>query len=515
MVSLTTTQRDLLNLLLTTERAVSVSTIGEELGLTARQIHYSMREIKSWLSRRNAPVRYTSGVGVQIICATDQKRRLLSELSSSQSKFQLILTPGQRQQLLALHLLTAPEPLILSQLQQDVAVARATVLKDLDLVEAWLNDFSLQIERRQHRGCWVIGSELAQRQALAALVWGDVPFDRALLAVRPEQGIVFALAQDATLLPSVGYVNALVREWDLGTAHQQITWAEAALGGRFTDQAVVQLELALALQAQRIHAQRWVSFDQATFSWMRVPAVWPVANVIGRALWRDLPETIRTAETVALVVQLLCGARDEPWRHDLVAGTAFYTLIDRLLEHIADIYHVPELARDRLLREGLEAHVLPACVRQRFALWAPPKDAIDTQTERYATERDVAQQLAADVTSHTGIDLPADALDDLVLLLRAAIIRVRPERARRVLVVCPSGMATTQLLIARLRARFSRLGSFEVLSIRDLSAERIASADLIITTIPLTFATTPNVDVIQVHPMLHPEDIAALTQWMT
>jgi mannitol operon transcriptional antiterminator len=416
---------------------------------------------------------------------------------------------------LALHLLTTPEPLILSQLQQAVAVARATVLKDLDVVEDWLHGFGLQVERRQHRGCWVAGSELAQRQALAALVWGDVPFDRPMLAVRPNQGIVFALAQDATLLPSIGQVNALVREWNLGAAHQQITWAEAALGGRFTDQAVVQLELALALQAQRIRAQRWVAFDQATLAWMRVPAVWPVAEVIGLALWPDAPGSIRTAETAALVVYLLCGARDEPWRHDLVAGTAFHALIDRLLEHIADIYHVPELAHDRLLREGLEAHVLPACVRQRFALWAPSTDAIDTHTERYAAERDVAQQLAADITSHTHMTLPEDALDDLVLLLRAAIIRVRPERARRVLVVCPSGMATTQLLIARLRARFSRLGSFEVLSMRDLSAERIASADLIITTIPLTLAPTPTVDVIQVHPMLHPEDIAALTQWMT
>jgi mannitol operon transcriptional antiterminator len=514
MVSLTTTQRDLLNLLLTTERAVSVSTIGEELGLTPRQIQYSLREIKSWLSRRNAPLHNTSGVGVQIICAADQKRRLLSELSS-QSKFQLILTPGQRQQMLALHLLTAPEPLILSQLQEDVAVARATVLKDLDVVEAWLHGFGLQIERRQHRGCWVTGSELAQRQALSALVWGDVPFDRAILAVRPAQGIVFALAQDAPLLSSAGQVNALVHEWDLGAAHQQITWAEAALGGRFTNQAVAQLELALALQVQRIRAQRWVSFDQTTLAWMHVPAVWPVADVIGRALWPELPDAVRTAETVALMVHLLCGARDEPWRQDLVADTAFHALIDRLLERIADIYHVRELAHDRLLREGLEAHVLPACVRQRFALWAPPKDVVDTQSERYASERDAAQQHAADVTSHTGIELPEDALDDLVLLLRAAIIRVRPERARRVLVVCPSGMATTQLLIARLRARFSRLGSFEVLSIRDLSAERIASADLIISTIPLTLAATPKVDVIQVHPMLHPEDIAALTQWMT
>jgi hypothetical protein len=83
-----------------------------------------------------------------------------------------------------------------------------------------------------------------------------------------------------------------------------------------------------------------------------------------------------------------------------------------------------------------------------------------------------------------------------------------------VLVVCPSGMATTQLLVARLRARLPRLGTFEVLSMRDLNAERIAFADLIISTVPLALPATAIVDVIQVHPMLKPEDIAMLTQWM-
>src|ERR671930_301337 len=110
--------------------------------------------------------------------------------------------------------------------------------------------------------------------------------------------------------------------------------------------------------------------------------------------------------------------------------------------------------------------------------------------------------------------LPPDALDDLILLLRAAVVRARPERARHILVICPSGMATTQLLVARLKARFPRLGTFEVLPLRELNAERLADADLIITTVPLTLSAPVSIDVIHVHPMLKPEDIVALTQWM-
>ena len=104
--------------------------------------------------------------------------------------------------------------------------------------------------------------------------------------------------------------------------------------------------------------------------------------------------------------------------------------------------------------------------------------------------------------------------DDLILLLRAAIVRARPERARHILVVCPSGMATTQLLVARLRARFPRLGTFEVLPMREITTSRVANADLIISTVPLILPDDAYIDVIQVHPMLRADDIVRLTQWM-
>lgn len=513
MLSLTTAQRDLLQLLLTRDSPIGAAAIGQRLHLTSRQVHYGLRDIESWLSRRHAMLRHTPGVGVQVICLPDQRQRLLAELAA-QARFQLILTPEQRQQLLALALLAAREPLTLNQLQQDLAVARTTVLKDLDAVEAWLHTFALQVARRQHRGCWADGAELARRQALAALLWGDVPLDRPIMAIRPGAGIVFALAQDAALLPIAGRANALVRELDLTAAHAPIAQAEAALGARFTDEAVVPLALAIAVQLQRVRAGQTVSWEPETLCWIQAQVVWPVAARIASQLWPDLPEAARDAEIAAFAIQLLCGARDEPWRSHTDGDRAAQDLIDTLLAHTAAAYRLPELARDQLLRDGMDALILPACARQRFRLWTPPRLATDTHTERYAVERAVAAELARAIVAATGIALPPDAHDNLILLLRAAVVRARPERARHVLIVCPSGMATTQLLVARLKARFPRLGTFEVLPMRELTAERIAGADLIISTVPLTLPGAPPVDIIHVHPMLKPEDIATLTQWI-
>src|SRR5881398_1101680 len=113
MLSLTTAQRDLLQLLLTTDAPIGAAALGQHLHLTPRQVHYGLRDIRTWLSRRHVALRHAPGIGVQVLCTPEQRERLFAELAS-QSRFQLILTPEQRQQLMALALLAAPEPLTLN-----------------------------------------------------------------------------------------------------------------------------------------------------------------------------------------------------------------------------------------------------------------------------------------------------------------------------------------------------------------------------------------------------------------
>jgi mannitol operon transcriptional antiterminator len=514
MMSLTTIQRDLLRLLLRADEPLSAAALGRELQLSAHQVHYGLREIRAWLGRRQAELRNTRGVGIQLICPPERRDTLLAELTS-QPAFQLIVSAGQRQQLLAFQLLTGCGPQILSQFQEDLAVARATVLKDLEALEPWLQQFQLAIARRQHRGFWVEGAELARRQALAALLWGAVPFDRPILGLREGEGLAFALAHDAPLLPLAGAVNELLAELDLPRAHWAVGRAEAALGGRFTEEAVGELALALAIQLQRVRRGQTAAWDDETLAWIRSQAVWPVADELGAQLWPALPEAALEAENAALAVQLLGRPRDEPWHSELGADKTFHTLVERQLGEIAAAYATPALAHDQQLRDGLEALLLPACVRRRFGLWMPLRSIGAMHGERYSLEREAAARIAADVAGATGMELPPDAEEELALLLRAAVVRARPERSRHIIVVCPSGMATTQLLVARLRTRLPRLGTYEVVPMRALSAERVAEADLIISTVPLSLPEDLPIPVVQVHPMLKSEDITALSQWMS
>ena len=123
--------------------------------------------------------------------------------------------------------------------------------------------------------------------------------------------------------------------------------------------------------------------------------------------------------------------------------------------------------------------------------------------------------MAEIIAERTAVSLPESEINNIALLLRAAYIREQPNRIQEVIVVCPSGMATAQLLVARLKTRFPRLGVLRVVSMRELNQELTARAELIITTVPLPGSTVKNQsNVIQVHPLLLPEDVERITQWL-
>jgi hypothetical protein len=51
--------------------------------------------------------------------------------------------------------------------------------------------------------------------------------------------------------------------------------------------------------------------------------------------------------------------------------------------------------------------------------------------------------------------------------------------------------------------------------LRELTSERVADAQLLISTVPVAQAPRRGLHVIQVHPLLLPEDIETITNWLT
>ncbi len=513
MSTLTTRQRDLLHLLLDAQSPMGTAELADQMQLTPRQVNYGLNGLKQWLANRDITLNATPGVGVVLECTPDQVENLSGELAA-ESHFQLVLTVEQRQQLLALILLVANEPFILYQLQQLTQVSRTTVLKDLDGLDEWLQTHDLTLERRPNYGIWIEGQEQARRQALAAWLWGETPLGLSLTNTSHTQGVVFSLGDDADLLPIVQKANQIIRRWETRRAFGHVAYAEAQLDGRFTDDAVLHLALVLAIQTERVKSNHHLNVESETIAWLESLAVWPVAAQIARRLGWRLTNNWPQAEIAGIAMHLLAAPRNDRWPGDLEIDDAFSNLIDDLMQYIAQAYNLPDLKEDMTLRDGIVTQIIPACLRHRFNLWLPSSLPGTALSEKYIFEYQLAHDLAGIITRHTGVVLPDSDINNMALLLRAAFIRERPYKLQEVIVVCPSGMATAQLLVARLKARFPRLGTFKVVSMRELRPASLTAVELIITTVPLPAKISEQVKVIQVHPLLLPEDIETITQWL-
>lgn len=512
MANLTIQQRDLLRELLDADSPVAIAEIGRHLDLTPRQVSYRLKPVKRWLAKHDISLKSTPGVGLEVDCSSIQRHDLLQELET-ESLFDINLTAGQRQQLFAFTFLTNPDPVIVNWLQHVSDVSRTTVFKDLEPIEDWLAEFNLSLIRRPNYGLLLDGTEVDRRQALTALLWGEVPFDSPLTAMTHDRGLTFTLSTKTTL-PLIQQTVDQLSHYDTRAALEWVAHAEADFGGRFTDDAVLHLALALAIKIDRVRAGYLIQADEIEgVEWLIAQKVWPVAVNLTQSIWPDLDQETLHFEIGGLAIYLLAGLRDHMWPGDLDIDPALTGLITSLMEEVAAAFNTPGLRHDSPLRDGLVAHIIPAIMRQRFQLWAPSSWSDGALARKYAHEYNIANELASMVAKQTGVTLPAGEIDTLALLLRAAFIRERPHRAKRVFIICPSGMATAQLLVARLRARFPSLDILGVLSQRELSSERIAGAQLLISTVPLE-SPRPDLHVIQVHPLLLPEDIDRITHWL-
>lgn len=509
MFALTIQQRNLLNYLLQADAPVAMAELAEQAHLSPRQVAYRLKPVKTWLAKHDIILQSKPGVGVSLDCTPDQRQQILRELNS-QTNFQLVLTAGQRQWLISLQLLTTKDPLILNWFQYQTSVSRTTILKDLETIEPWAGRFNLSLIRRPNYGLIFEGQELSRRQALLALLWGDVPFEASLTSMSYGTGLKFSLAGN-TSLPIIDHSSGVVRDWDTQTAFEWVAFAEDQLGGRFTDDALLYLALALSIQAQRVQEGYRVDCSAETLAWLQMRKIWGVAVEVAGLIWPNLAIETLTNEIAAIAMHLLAGVRDNLWPGDLEIDPALTELINVLVTEVATAFSTPTLKHDTPLRDGLVAHVIPAYMRQRFGFWYPPIEADKTLADSYAHEYQIARELANIITERTGVILPVSETDVLALLIRAAFLRESVARPRRVLVVCPSGMATAQLLVARLKARFPSLDIVGVLSLRDLSAERVAGINLLISTVPVQ-PPRRGLRVIQVHPLLLPEDVHKLTQ---
>ncbi len=167
------------------------------------------------------------------------------------------------------------------------------------------------------------------------------------------------------------------------------------------------------------------------------------------------------------------------------------------------------LSEDRILRDGLLAHWVPALYRLQHNL--PIKNPLLHRIkEEYGALFEILSHMVHELFPN--IRVPDDEVGYLVLHFGAALSRITQERRRyRALVVCSAGIGSANMLASRLREKIPEIELIVNVSWFDIQTMSLEGWDILISTIPLPI---PQDYYVLVEPLLSDEGVKLIRNYL-
>lgn len=180
-------------------------------------------------------------------------------------------------------------------------------------------------------------------------------------------------------------------------------------------------------------------------------------------------------------------------------------IVDQLLDKVSAALNI-NFSSDQKLEEQLKNHIPPMIYRLKSNNKTENPFTSQIKNE-FSLTFNVIWVVLSEYEQELGISFNEDEIAFLTMYFQAAIERARMNR--KILIVCQMGIATSELLINRIKNALPSLDTFEVASVPELEHTDFAEYDLIISTIKVDISEKK---VILVSPFLTNQDIERIKQ---
>ena len=497
MMWLTTTQRQILIGLLSSDRAVTIQEIAKALSLSAGTVRRQLPAISVWLEKNGSHLDRPEAGKIQVGLNAQTPRQLLAALASEDSPTST-LGYQERFDLLTFALHVSSEPRITQDFQNLLQVSRSTVLEDLSRVAEWYESRHLFLVRRPNYGVKLMGKESDWRKVFIELItlFFDEPTLFHFCTEARASNKSLALLNPPLAREMTGYLTSL----KLNKARELVRFAETRLRTRFVDADHLVLTLHIALLIKRVSEGNLIEMDAAQIQALGDQPAYLAAVEIVKVIEDHFRMSVPSSEVAHLAVQILGSKLDNRVLRELPseAGDLAYALLRKAAGQLKR-----PLDEDHELAARLAAHLGPTL--ERLVRDLPIRNPLlDDIRARYPDVYATAEASSTVVREYTGREVPADEIAYIAMYLAGALMRYEELLSVRALIVCPSGSATSWLLHSRLKKTFPNIQVQEICSTRDLQRGVPPNVELLISTVPLTQSEAP---VVVVNALLTAEDI--------
>lgn len=468
----------ILSTLISKKDPITISEIAKDVSMSGKTVRNYLKELQAELSKKDIVLIKRPNVGVYLDISEDIREMLRGKLLGDDKEIQSH-SPEYRRSYILKTLFKNKYTYTIQLLADDLFCSKSTVVNDLTYVQKWIEDRGLILRRKQNQGLWIEGNERDYRKAMM-----DLFFEIKENSIQSNELEVENLDYRIDFI-NYKKIKQLFPRIDLYSIQNIIQEAEKKLGYFFTDQAFINLITHIAITIERVKNNKEVKMDKEYLNTLMNQYEFKVAkwviSKLGKKFNLDFPE----AEIGYISVHML-GAKIQENVHDNNYDVLLNTQNEEYIEIAKEIISLTgeilsvDLSDDKLLLTALVLHLRPTIVRLRHGLKLR-NPILKRIKKEYTSIFGAAWACSSIFEKKLGIAINEDEVGYIAMHLAVAV--GRQSNMIKTVIVCSSGIGTSQLIKTRLEKRFNELDVIACLPLNCLSEELINEADLIISTI--------------------------------
>ncbi|GMA97929.1 BglG family transcription antiterminator [Pelosinus sp. IPA-1] len=491
----------IIRILLNRNQPITVDQIAGMLTVSNKTIRNDLSKVEEQIRNTGLHLVRKTGLGILLQGPEEQRVSLSSKIENSKGTDQPF-SPKARKYSILKRLLMADNQIRMQDLADELYVSKVTIHKDLVDVEEWLNSFKLNLLSKTNYGIEVIGEEENWRKAVVSLIAYNREQDELKEMLYEHYG---GRIDYKTLRKLKDLINIDFRQLE-----RILTQAEEKLAFHFSDEAYVSLVIHVAIAIKRLEHKKDICLANPTLLHLQSKEEYQVAKDIGESIEASFHVTLPEPEIGYILLHIL-GAKMqqnpiEEVHLKLDEDNNLALVIAREIITIAQGVLSVDFTNDKQLLTGLLLHLRPTINRLKYGLTLK-NPILHEIKENYPEVYGAAWMTSIVFEKYVGCRVNEEEIGYIALHIGAAM--ERSKKAFKALVVCTSGIGTSQLLAARLGRCFRDIEIKNILSVADLQEDITHDVDFIISTVPLSRGTV-NRPVIHISPLLVQKDIKKL-----
>ncbi|WP_461205632.1 BglG family transcription antiterminator [Clostridium sp. DL1XJH146] len=466
-------------LILKSKAPITTAKIASELNVSNKTIRNDLNKLQDIIEREGLKLNKKTGVGNSIEGPDKNKNQLLQSLNKEVDGVEPFSKEG-RQNYILKRLFMGNQNITASKLADELFVCVATINKDLKYVKEKITDFDLELVKKSNHSLDIVGTEKNYRNAIASLIFQSseeiqhVPITKYEYTSRIDQS---TMNQLRTLM-NLDYLKL----------EECLNNLERKLSFKFSQEAYICLIIHIAIAIKRIKSGKDVLLSSEILDKLKRTKEFKGANEISEEIERNFNIKIPEQEIGYITLHIIGTKIGEKDLAELTFSMGNQDEVDleveianNIIQVASDALHM-NLKEDKILLNGLILHLRPTINRLKYGLTLR-NPILEEIKINYPDIFGIAWITSRVFEKYLDVKVPEAEIGYIAMHLGASIERNR--KRIKILVVCHSGIGTSQLLSARLERSFKELEIIGITSSVNLFDEKYQKAEIIISTIPL------------------------------